>query len=85
MKILLLFLFVSLEYQYLLNGQSSLKVNHIALKVNHIVIVNETGVYHPLDLYLLCLHTEREKIRPFIRLSPNIYQSKTTNINYRIR
>ena len=39
-------------------GQSSLKVNHIALKVNHIVIVNETGVYHPLDLYLLCLHTE---------------------------
>ena len=53
MKILLLFLFVSLEL-----GQSSLKVNHIALKVNHIVIVNETGVYHPLDLYLLCLHTE---------------------------
>ena len=37
-------------------GQSSLKVNHIPL--NHIVIVNETGVYHPLDLYLLCLHTE---------------------------
>ena len=57
MKILLLFLFVSLEYQYLLKGQSSLKVNHIALKVNHIVIVNETGVYHSLDLYLLCLHT----------------------------
>ena len=47
-------------------GQSSLKVNHIALKVNHIVIVNETGVYHPLDLYLLCLHTEREKIRLFV-------------------
>ena len=52
MKILLLFLFiVSL-------GQSSLNFNHIGLKVNHIVIVNETGVYHPLDLYLLCLHTE---------------------------
>ena len=58
-------------------GQSSLKVNHIALKVNHIVIVNETGVYHPLDLYLLCLHTEREKIRLFVtRLS----SSTSTNL-----
>ena len=58
-------------------GQSSLKVNHIALKVNHIVIVNETGVYHPLDLYLLCLHTEREKIRLLVtRLS----SSTSTNL-----
>ena len=38
-------------------GQSSLKVNHIALKVNHIVIVMKLE-YHPLDLYLLWLHTE---------------------------
>ena len=38
MKILRLFLFVSLEYHICLMGQSSLKVNHIALKVNHIVI-----------------------------------------------
>ena len=56
-------------------GQSSLKVNHIALKVNHIVIVNETGVYHPLDLYLLCLHTEI-KDSAVHRLSP----SPSTNL-----
>lgn len=52
-------------------GQSSLKVNHIALKVNHIVIVNETGV----SLYLLCLHTEI-KDSAVHRLSP----SPSTNL-----
>jgi len=37
-------------------GQSSLKVNHIALKVNNIVIVNETGVYHPLLIFICCVY-----------------------------
>ena len=54
-------------------GQSSLKVNHIALKVNHIVIVNETGVYHPLESLFVVFTSQ---IRLFVRLS----SSTSTNL-----